>query len=121
MVDYDFNTQNLEKLRQAILDRIERKYPAKNHILTFLGQTKQKNYQTLAEYFAVSHRQTRESGLHSGEWSSEDIEILILLAGMNDPCQHTKLLYEHRDKAEITFEDCQRFSNIEESIEKQAT
>ena len=27
LVDYDFNTQNLEKLRQAILDRIERKYP----------------------------------------------------------------------------------------------
>ena len=119
LVDYEINTQNPEKIRQAILDRKERTNPAKNRILTFLGQTKQKNDQTLAEYFAVSHRQARESGSHSGEWSSEDIEILILLAGMKDLRQHTKLLYEYHDTAKMTFEDLQKFSNIEESIEKQ--
>ena len=121
LVNYDFNTENLEKLRQAILDRIERKYPAKKRILTFLGQTKHKNDQTLAEYFALSHRQAKESGMHSGDWTSEDIEVLILLAGMKNPCQHSKLLYEHHDKVKITFEDLQKFANIEESIEKQAT
>ena len=121
MVNFDFNTENLTKLRQAILDRIERKYPAKNRVLTFLGQTKQKQDQTLAEYYAKSHRQARESGLHTGGWTTEDIEVLILLAGMKNPSQHSNLLYEYHDKVKITFEDLQKFSNIEESIQTQAT
>ena len=38
---------------------------------------------------------------------------------MNDPRQHTELLYEHRDKAKIDCDDLQKFANIKESIENQ--
>ena len=69
MTDFDFNTQTLEHLKQAILDKIERKYPVNNRMLTFISTTKQKNYQSLGEFLQASHHQARESGLHSGDWS----------------------------------------------------
>ena len=75
--------------------RIERKYPTKNRILKFLSSTTQKTDQLLNEYFRALHRQARESGLQSGDWSSHDIKALILMLGMKDQRQHTKLLYKH--------------------------
>ena len=43
------------------------------------------------------------------------------MSGMKNQRQHIKLLYEHQNKPKIDFDDLQKFSNIEESIEKQST
>ena len=95
MTDLDFDTQTMEDLKQAIMARRERKYPTKNRVLKFLSSTTQKNDQSLNEYFRASHPQAQESGQHSGDWSSHDIEALILMSGKRDQRQHSELLYEH--------------------------
>ena len=63
---------------------MERKFPLKIRLLTFLTETKQRNDQTLSEYFAVSHREAAEAGLHTENWSTADLEVVILLAGMKN-------------------------------------
>ena len=52
--------------------------------------------------------------LFISQWATEP-------AGMKNPKQHSKLLYEYHEKIKIIFEYIQKFANIEESIEKQAT
>ena len=78
------------------MDRIERKFPSKIRLLTFLTETKQRNDQKLSEYFVVGHRQAAESGLHTENWSTEDLEVLILLTGMKNPTQHAKIIHEDK-------------------------
>ena len=54
LVSFNTSTHNFEDLKKAIMDRNERKLPLKIRLLTFLTETKQRNDQTLFEYFAVS-------------------------------------------------------------------
>ena len=61
------------------MERIERKYPSKIRLLTFLTETKQRSDQTFSEYFAVAHRGAAEAGLHTENWTTADLEVIISL------------------------------------------
>ena len=41
------------------------------------------------------------------------------MSGMKDQRQHTELLYKHRNKPKIDFNDLKKFTNIKEGIENQ--
>ena len=120
LVNFNTATHSFDDLKKAIMERIERKFPSKIRLLTFLTETKQRSDQTLSEYFAVPHREAAEAGLHTETWSTAGVEVIILLAGMKNNAQHAKLLLEYSDKTKLTFDDVLKFANVEETVEKQA-
>ena len=69
LVNYDPNTNTYDDLKKAIMERIERKYPSKIRLLTFLTETKQQGTQTLSDYFTLAHREAAEAGLHTEGWT----------------------------------------------------
>ena len=73
---YNNEKNTYSELVQAIKNRLERKFPAKNRVLHFLNTTKQSVDQTLSEYIHNAHREATESGLHDGNWSTYDLESL---------------------------------------------
>ena len=113
-------SKQLSDLKQAIMDRIECKFPSKIRPLAFLTETKQQSNQMLSEYFAVVYREAEESGLHTENWTTKDLEVIILLAGMKNPNQQAKILHDYADKSKLTIEDIRKFANVKETIEKQA-
>ena len=93
---FEFSKNSYEELVKAIKIRIERKHPSKNRILKFISSTKQGPDQSLSEYIHSAHRVAAESGLHDGEWTTHDIETLIIISGMKNPGQNYELLFEHK-------------------------
>ena len=120
LVDFDVNTNTYDELKKSIMARIERKYPSKIRLLSFLTETKQQGTQTLSEYLTLAHREAAEAGLYSQGWTISDLEVIILLAGMKNIGQHQRLLLEYSNKNKITFEEALKFATVEETAERQA-
>ena len=99
--------------------RIERKYPSKIRVLSFLNETKQQPGQTLSEYLTHAHREADQAGLYSQKWTVSDLEVMVILAGMKDMAQHKRLLLEYSDRKKITFDEALQFSLVEETAESQ--
>ena len=71
--------------------RIERKYPSKIRLLSFLNETKQQSTQTLSEYLTLAHREAAQAGLYSQGLTISDMEVIIILAGMKNDAQTQRL------------------------------
>ena len=100
--------------------RIERKYPSKIILLSFLNETKQQSTQTLSDYLTLGHREAAQAGLYSQGWTISDMEVIIILAGMKNAAQQQRLLLEYSDKNKITFDGALKFALVEETAESQA-
>ena len=120
LVEFNVEENTYDDLRNAIMKRIERKYPSKVRVLAFLNNTKQQPTQTLTEYLTHAHREADNAGLYSQKWSVSDLEVMVILAGMKDMAQHKRLLLAYSDSKTITFQEALNFSMIEEAAERQA-
>ena len=67
IVDFDVEKNTYDELKQSIMTRIERKYPSKIRLLSFLNETKQQPTQTLSEYLTHAYKEATQAGLHSQE------------------------------------------------------
>ena len=79
IVEFDVDKNTYDELEKAIMTRIERKYPSKIRLLSFLNETKQQPTQTLSEYLTHAHREADQAGLYSQGWTLSDLEVMVIL------------------------------------------
>ena len=121
MTDFNYHEGTFKDLKKTILVRIKRMFPMKQRILKFLSSTRQTSDQSLTEFFGLAHKQARESGLHNGTWSKNDIESLIIMNGMRDSKQLSEVPFEHKNNEKISFEQLMYYANTHEGIDAHKT